>query len=216
MAKVLVTDTYLEDIADAIRDKTSGSDTYTPSQMANAISNLTTKIVLPSEGISFGYSTNSTALANILANIDTSQVVRFDDFFISCTGNSFTEGIPIDTSKGVYFYSMYNHCVNMITVPEMDTSKGTDFRYMFYTCSRLTTIPVLDLSNATELISMFDRCPSLSNESLNNILYMLANATSYTGTKTLAYVGISESQATTCTGLSNYDDFVSAGWSTGY
>lgn len=37
MAQVLVTDSYLEDIADAIRDKNGGSATYKPAQMAPAI-----------------------------------------------------------------------------------------------------------------------------------------------------------------------------------
>lgn len=40
MSKVLVTETYLEDIADAIRAKNGLSDTYMPSEMATAISNI--------------------------------------------------------------------------------------------------------------------------------------------------------------------------------
>ena len=42
MAKVLVTDTHLTDIANAIRDKNGSTDTYKPSEMANAISNIET------------------------------------------------------------------------------------------------------------------------------------------------------------------------------
>ena len=38
MSKVLVTDTHLTDIANAIRDKNGSTDTYKPSEMANAIS----------------------------------------------------------------------------------------------------------------------------------------------------------------------------------
>jgi hypothetical protein len=37
MAQVLVTDTYLTNIANAIRSKKEVSDTYTPEEMANAI-----------------------------------------------------------------------------------------------------------------------------------------------------------------------------------
>lgn len=37
MAKVIITESYLEDIADAIRTKTGTSDTYNPSEMAPAI-----------------------------------------------------------------------------------------------------------------------------------------------------------------------------------
>lgn len=45
MSKVLVTEDYLEDIADAIRGKLSSADTYTPGQMAGAIESI------PSGGI---------------------------------------------------------------------------------------------------------------------------------------------------------------------
>ena len=40
MAQVLVTDTYLTNIADAIRTKLSVSTTYTPAQMATAIASI--------------------------------------------------------------------------------------------------------------------------------------------------------------------------------
>ena len=63
---------------------------------------------------------------------------------------------------------------------------------------------------------MFSNCTSLSNESLNNVLAMCTNATSYTGTKTLKYIGINATQATTCQSLSNWSAFVAAGWTTGY
>lgn len=40
MAKVLVTEQYLNDIADAIREKNGSSETYTPAQMAGAVNAL--------------------------------------------------------------------------------------------------------------------------------------------------------------------------------
>lgn len=51
MSKVLVTEEYLQDIADAIREKTGGSATYTPAQMGDAIRNI------PSGGGSIGQAT---------------------------------------------------------------------------------------------------------------------------------------------------------------
>lgn len=219
MTKVLVTDTNLENIANAIRNKTGGSDTYKPSQMATAINNLSTKVVLPTQGISFGFSNSSFAITNLFNGLDTSQVWRFDHFFHGSgnSGNNLDGNPPLfDTSNGVFFYGMFYYQTRITSIPQYNTSKGRDFRQMFYSCSSLEAMPILDLSKAEELNEMFSNCSSLSNESLNNILYMLANATSYTGTKTLAYVGLSSSQATTCTELSNYDDFVNAGWTTGY
>ena len=63
---------------------------------------------------------------------------------------------------------------------------------------------------------MFDNCTSLTDDSLNNILAMLTNATAYTRTKTLKYIGLSKTQATTCTTLSNWAACEAAGWTTGY
>lgn len=40
MSKVVITESYLEDIADAIREKNGTQNTYTPAQMATAISNI--------------------------------------------------------------------------------------------------------------------------------------------------------------------------------
>ena len=63
---------------------------------------------------------------------------------------------------------------------------------------------------------MFSNCPSLSDESLNNILAMCTNASSYTRTKTLAYIGLTLEQAEKCMTMSNYQAFLDAGWTTGY
>ena len=40
MSKVMITESYLEDIADAIRAKSGSADTYTPGEMAGAISSI--------------------------------------------------------------------------------------------------------------------------------------------------------------------------------
>lgn len=54
MAQVLITESYLDDIADAIRDKNGSEDTYTPAQMATAIENIqTAEDMEPASGNSF-------------------------------------------------------------------------------------------------------------------------------------------------------------------
>lgn len=47
MTQVLITETYLENIADAIREKNGSEDSYTPAQMATAIENIQTPDDLP-------------------------------------------------------------------------------------------------------------------------------------------------------------------------
>lgn len=47
MAKVLITDTYLQNIANAIRNKNGSNVTYTPAEMAPAINDLNTDGIIP-------------------------------------------------------------------------------------------------------------------------------------------------------------------------
>jgi len=112
---------------------------------------------------------------------------------------------------------------NIITIPSktdgtplLNTSNVTNMVYMFSGCSSLTTIPLLNTSNVTNMGYMFSSCSSLNNESLNNILAMCTNAVKITSNKTLKRIGLTEEQANICKTLSNYQDFVNAGWTTGY
>ena len=149
--------------------------------------------------------------------LNTSKVTNMNSMFQNCT--SLTEIPLLNTSNVTNMGSMFANCTNLTEIPLLDTSKVTDMISMFANCISLTTIPLLDTSKVTSITgmdSMFADCTSLSDESLNNILAMCKNATSYTGTKTLAYIGLSEEQATKCTTLSNYSAFTSAGWTTGY
>lgn len=50
MAKVLVTDTYLTNVANAIREKNGETTTYKPSEMATAITNIATGVTPPTTG----------------------------------------------------------------------------------------------------------------------------------------------------------------------
>ena len=121
----------------------------------------------------------------------------------------------INTSNVTSMNSMFCDCRSLTEIPELDTSNATNMSYMFQGCSILTAIPELDTSNVTNMRGMFLDCTKLSESSLNTILKMCINATKIS-TKTLKYIGLTSSQATTCQGLSNYQDFLDAGWSTGY
>lgn len=103
--------------------------------------------------------------------------------------------VSIKTNKRVT--NFYNFCYNLTSLEEIDLSQ-------------------MDSYNATSLTNMFYNCYSLNNNSLNSILDFCARAVSYTGTKTLRYLGLSQTQATTCQTLSNWNKFTSAGWTTGY
>ena len=81
MAKVIITQDYLEDIADAIREKTGLSDTYKPSEMAPAIMTISGGGgIVPSGTISITsngtYSVSTYAVADV--NVSGSSVVIVD------------------------------------------------------------------------------------------------------------------------------------------
>lgn len=124
---------------------------------------------------------------------------------------------PIDisacTTLNYGFYSLRS----LITLPYMDFSHITDASGVFAQDESLVNIPVLNFQSLTRNTNynMFQNCRSLSNESLNNILATCITMTGVTN-KTLKYMGITSAQATTCQSLSNWNAFVSAGWSTGY
>lgn len=111
------------------------------------------------------------------------------------------------------FYS----CLALIKAPTMNTSHITNAQNLFNQCESLVTVPNYNFSSLTgnNNYNMFNGCTSLSNESLNNILAMCITMTGVTN-KTLKYMGLSSTQAEICQTLSNWDDFVAAGWTTGY
>lgn len=242
MAKVLIDDSYLEDIADSIRAKNGTQTTYKPSQMSTAIDNL------PSGGgggtpnwSEIGYSSvpqsvmddfyiakdiydnwdnTITSMEEMFADyrigffplVDTSNVVNMNNAF----SNTYLNECPlIDTSKVVTAIDMFRTC-NIKMIPVFDTSSIEDMSDMFFDCFYLEDVPVLDTSSVISMHNMFEFCDSLSDDSLNNIMEMCINATSYAGTKTLSDIGIYQDQAEVCQSLSNYQAFINAGWATGY
>lgn len=145
---------------------------------------------------------------------DTSKVTNMGNLFIGCSS---LETVPLlDTSHATNIGAMFSACVSLKTVPSFDTSSATNITNLFNGCGKLETIPLLDTSNVTSATSPFSGCSMLSNESLNNILEMCTNAKKITSNKTLKYIGLTSAQATICQGLSNYQAFLDAGWTTGY
>lgn len=124
--------------------------------------------------------------------------------------------VLLNTSSVINMANQFYNCKNLAAIPLLDTSSATYMNYMFGGCINLTTIPELNTSKVLSMVNMVQNCANLSDESLNNILAMCANATSYTGTKTLKQVGLTSEQVTRCATLSNYQTCLDAGWTTGY
>lgn len=145
--------------------------------------------------------------------LNTSNVTNMSEMVSTC--KSLREINLFDTSNVTNMNNMMRE-TKIKTIPQFDTSKNTSFGTFVYGCSELENFPILDTSNVTYMSSMVKNCPKLTDESLNNIMQMCINAVKFTGTKTMVYVGLSQEQATICQGLSNYQAFLDAGWTTGY
>lgn len=149
--------------------------------------------------------------------VDTTNANDMRYMFNSC---SILEEVPLlNTENVTSTVQMFRECYRLKSIPQFNTSKVTSMNTMFQNCSSLINIPILNtiginLSNG--LNQTFYGCSSLSNESLNNILAMCIWAINYPGIKTLAYIGLTSSQATICESLSNYASFLAAGWTKGY
>lgn len=145
--------------------------------------------------------------------VDTSKVQTLYRAFYA----SRLEKLPkLDFSSVINLNYTFYACRNLETFPEVDTRNVGFISNAFTNCEKLKNFPILDTSKCTSL-SGFGNCNSLSNESLNNILYMCAHsAVTTASSKNLVLVGLSETQATICQTLSNYQAFLDAGWTTGY
>lgn len=159
---------------------------------------------------------NCDNLINI-PQLNTDNVTNMFSAFENC--NNLKEIAQLNTNKVTNMQYMFRFCVNLVIAPQINTGNVTDIDFMFGNCTNLVTVPLLDISKVTSIENMFYDCPNLSDESLNNILAMCANATAYItqGTNmTLAHIGLTSAQATRCQSLSNYQAFLNAGWTTGY
>ncbi len=145
--------------------------------------------------------------------LNTGSATNMNSAFLSVAVKEFSF---TDTSSVKRFSNTFGNNKVLETTPNINTESALDMSGIFKDCGALKNVLVYDLAEATNLQSMFTNCTSLTNESLNNIMEMLIGATSYGGTKTLKNIGLSSTQATTCQTLSNWDAFVTAGWSSGY
>jgi surface protein len=164
---------------------------------------------------SFYNMSNLQKIGKIKSSSSLKKTVRM---FAACMSLKNLDLTQLITSSVTDMNNMFQSCSKLenINFGIFDTSLVTNMYRMFYSCGKLTYIKQLNTNSVTNMSEMFVNCTSLSNESLNNILGMCIGATSYTGTKTLAYLGLTSNQATICQSLSNWDAFVASGWTTGY
>lgn len=151
MSKVLVTESYLTDIGDAIRAKNGRTTKYKPSEMAAAINGITTQ----------GATQDNTVLNSILDRSISGNYVNNDlteigsDALSDCkqlTSATFTKVTKVGSSA-------FNGCVSLesISLPEVREIKESSFNW----CSSLKSIniPKIEiLSKDNADWGIFDYC----------------------------------------------------------
>lgn len=128
MSKVLVTESYLTAIGDAIRSKNSSTDRYKPSEMAGAINDITTQdnTVL-----------NSILDRSISGNYVNDDLTEVGDYaFTHCallTAATFTKVTKV--GEGAFYFC---RSLESISLPEVKEIKAYSFNY----CSSLKSINI--------------------------------------------------------------------------
>lgn len=153
MANVLVDDTSLTAIGNAIREKNGKLIKYKPSEMANAISNISVGGGgdLPAEAFTISGDCSYRFASNgwnwfIERYKDKITTNNINDASYMFTENSTITEIPFDLnfdSNSSYHNLSYifHHCDNLTQIPKLNNVKVYEMRDMFSHCYNLRTIP---------------------------------------------------------------------------
>lgn len=176
------------------------------------------------EGDYFGEITESQygwvggSITKVIKKIPENLVIsstHIDYLFERCSSITTIPNFNLNFVVGTRY--MFNGCTSLTSIPNINLPELVDATSMFVNCKALADVPALNAPKLSIMEEMFLGCTALSESSLNNILSICTNSAVTTEDyKTLKYIGLTESQASTCTTLSNYQAFLNAGWTTGY
>lgn len=166
--------------------------------------------------LEYNSSTNQGSAKNMVKTIPSNTIVNGTNLKYAFYQFRGLTSLPIiDTSNVTDMEGMCNGCVSLVSFPALNTSNVRNMMSMFNNCGNLTTFPALSIPSVTNMQYMFSGCNALSDSSLDNILQMCTSATSYNGTKTLAYLYITDRTiypTSRIEALPHYQDFINAGW----
>lgn len=188
---------------------------YDVSSYANASVIITSGGALPN-GVRFGSLASTITDTSFLASLDLSALTTCDYMFYQDNALRKAGGFSVPSASS--FENMFKNCSYMIEVEPIVFSETVTYELggMFSGCTNLSKFPVLNLKNCKSLWDTFLNCNNLTTESLSNIIDSIITSENYTSTKTLKRIGLSSSQATTCTSFANWQILVDRGWTTGY
>ena len=136
----------------------------------------------------------------ITPNFNTNKVNHMEYMFYGC--DRLTNIYSFDIGNVTNMAYMFTECGNLKNLPIFNSipNAQTNMAYMFGNCQNLTTInnnAIINLFNQTySLYETFTNCNSLTQSSINNIVYYLPNTNNLSDNDdySLSYLGFSNEQ----------------------
>ena len=145
MANVIINDTNLTNIANAIREKNGLTDTYKPSEMAGAILAIET-----------GGGSVEVEPIVLTGNCNSACVGQMADVYLKTFGNTVSTS-EITSAK----YMFQNSALTKIPF-DINCADSVDLSYLFYEATNLTEAPIINASgDITAIGSVFDNAYNL-------------------------------------------------------
>lgn len=160
MAKVLVTEKFLQDIGDAIRTKNRSTDKYRPSEMASQINGLESGLDMADY---FNGKTTEINDKNGVVTSVASKAFSSQDNENSCILTSLS--LPKATSIGVSSFQ-FNRNLVTINLPEVTTIDASAFQG----CKMLKNVTIPKVTKIGD--RAFSKCSLISLLNISNIEYL--------------------------------------------
>ena len=173
MSKVLVTESYLTDIGNAIRSKNGGSTKYKPSEMANAINNIKTQDNTAVNGII------DRTISGDYTNNEATSVGKYA--FAFCFN---LETVTMTKATGINTNAFFN-CINLISAnfPNVKTVYSSAFNSSGLTSITFNNLETLGYNS--DYSGIFENTPMTSISINSTIKTIGLYAFSYSSIKTI-------------------------------
>ena len=146
-----------------------------------------------------------------ISNLNLYNTVNAQWLFADCINLSNIDNIVFNRVN--WLFRAFANCTNLVNAPNMKLNSCYRIESLFENCINLTNIPMYNTLKVYRCQNFVNNCPNLSNDSLNNVLQMCSNMNCMYNLK---YIGLTQNQVNICMNLSNYQNFINAGWTTGY
>ena len=151
MSKVVIDDSKLVNIADAIRNKNGSANKYTPTEMATAIGEIKVStgtdlapedLVLSGDcSYKFYYGKWDWFIEKFGDKITTKDITNSPKMFEQSSLTSIPFSLNCKKDKNVSLESIFQDCSKMVSVPYIYNAKVAHAMSMFQSCKYITEIP---------------------------------------------------------------------------